>query len=119
VRKTRAWTRVQFPPPWVLPPLALTELKPARLSRSLDTALQRRWHSDPLECPVCQKVMRLISVIEDPRVIEKILRHLSLRCGPARFAPARPPLSPGQSEPEPQFIIDSDPMPDNENVITD
>ena len=59
------------------------------------------------------------AVIDDSNVIEKILRHLNLWCGPARFAPARPPPSTGQSEPEPQFFIDSEPMPDYENVITD
>ena len=63
--------------------------------------------------------MRVIAVIDNPSVIEKILRHLNLWCGPAKFAPARPPPSAEPPEPEPQFIIDSDPMPDYENVITD
>lgn len=35
--------------------------------------------------------MRFIALIEEPLVIEKILRHLSQWCGPAQFAPARPP----------------------------
>jgi hypothetical protein len=47
--------------------------------------IKQAWNSDPLECPVCQKELRLIAVIEDPAVIEKILRHLKLWCGPARF----------------------------------
>lgn len=63
--------------------------------------------------------MRLIAVIDYPNVIEKILRHLNLWCGPARFAPARPPPAPDLREPEPEFLVDSDPMPDYENVIAD
>jgi len=30
---------------------------------------------DPLRCPVCQNPMRVIAVIDDPKVVEKILRH--------------------------------------------
>ena len=101
------WPKFTPPPPAKLP---------ARKWRDL---IRQAWHSDPLQCPVCQKQMRLIAVIDDSKVIEKILRHLNLWCGPATFAPARPPPSTGQSEPEPQFIVDSDPMPDYENVITD
>jgi hypothetical protein len=63
--------------------------------------------------------MRLISVIDDSGVIEKILRHLQLCCGPARFAPARPPPSTELWEPEPMFHVDPDPMLDDDNVITD
>ena len=101
------WPKFTPPPPAKLP---------ARKWRDL---IRQAWHSDPLQCPVCQKQMRLIAVIDDSNIIEKILRHLNLWCGPAKFAPARPPPSTGQSEPEPQFLIDSDPMPDYENVITD
>lgn len=36
----------------------------------------RVWHVDPLRCPVCQNTMRVIAVIDDPRVAEKILPHL-------------------------------------------
>jgi hypothetical protein len=63
--------------------------------------------------------MRLIAVIEDPAVIEKIFRYIKLWCGPARFAPARPPPSTELREPEPEFLVESDPMPDDDNVITD
>jgi hypothetical protein len=31
---------------------------------------------DPLRCPACQKPMRVIAVIGDPQIVEKILRHL-------------------------------------------
>jgi hypothetical protein len=33
---------------------------------------------DPLTCPKCQGPMRVISFIEDPQVIKKILKHLGL-----------------------------------------
>ena len=36
----------------------------------------RVWHVDPLRCPVCQSPMRVIAVIDDPQVVETILRHL-------------------------------------------
>ena len=34
--------------------------------------------------------MRVIAFIDNPDLVEKILRHLNLWCGPAAFAPARP-----------------------------
>ncbi|MSU34761.1 MAG: hypothetical protein EXS36_06540 [Pedosphaera sp.] len=80
--------------------------------------IRQAWHTDPLECPECHKTIRIIAVIDNPSVIEKILRHLNLGCGPAKFAPARPPPSADTPQPDPQFPIDSDPMPDYENVIT-
>jgi hypothetical protein len=60
--------------------------------------------------------MRVIAFIDNPDVVEKILRHLHLWCGPATFAPARPPPPP--SLPESEFSIGFDIMPDHENVIT-
>ena len=42
---------------------------------------------DPLLCPVCQNPMRVLDVIDDPRVVEKILRPLGAWHDP----PARPP----------------------------
>lgn len=83
--------------------------------------MRHAWHTDPLECSKCQKQMRSITVIDHSEVIEKILRHLHLWCGPATFAPARPP-SPGVGvEAEPTFPSDDDdsPTPDYENVMTD
>ena len=65
--------------------------------------------------------MRLIAVIDQSEVVEKILRHLNSWCGPATFAPARPPPKGNRAEPEPTFSSDNDfdPMPDYEIVITD
>jgi hypothetical protein len=36
------------------------------------------WDADPLLCPKCQKEMRIVSLIDGPAVIERILRHLGL-----------------------------------------
>ena len=64
--------------------------------------------------------MRVIAFIDNPDVVEKILRHLNLWCGPAAFAPARPPPpASGRESPEPEFNVGYDVMPDYENVITD
>jgi len=48
-------------------------------------ALRRRWAEmikrvyevDPLVCPRCHGEMRIVAFITDPRVVDKILRHLS------------------------------------------
>ena len=59
--------------------------------------------------------MRILAVIDDPRVVEKILRHLGAwHDPPARLSP---PGTAGPNTYEP--CTDGDPMPDYENVITD
>ena len=40
--------------------------------------IQKIYHVDPLLCPKCQGVMKIISFIEEPDVIQKILVHLNL-----------------------------------------
>jgi hypothetical protein len=49
--------------------------------------IRKVWAADPLACPKCGGRLRIISFIEDPEIIEKILRHLKLW-----DLPARPPL---------------------------
>ena len=59
--------------------------------------------------------MTVIAVIDDPRVVQKILRHLGVW-----HAPPRPPTRsaiPGPYTYEP--CDEADPMPDYENVLTD
>jgi len=63
--------------------------------------------------------MRVIAFIDNPEVVEKILRHLKLWCGPAAFALARPPPSLAPESIQPDIRIKYDTMPDYENVITD
>ncbi len=57
--------------------------------------------------------MRVIAVVDDPQVTEKILRHL----GAGRPAGVSPPGVPRPCTYEP--CDDVDPMPDHENVLTD
>jgi len=40
--------------------------------------IRKVWAADPLACPKCGGRLRIISFIQDPPVIEKILRHLKL-----------------------------------------
>ena len=89
------------------PPLSL----PSKKWRDL---ILRVWHVDPLRCPVCQSPMRVIAAIDDPRVIEKILRHLG-----AWHDPPTGLSPPGIAELYTSEPFDEDPMPDYENVLTD
>jgi hypothetical protein len=70
---------------------------------------------DPRRSPVCPNPMRVIAVIDDPRVTEKILRHLGAWHDP----PPRPlpQALPGPYTYEP--CDDVAPAPDYENVLTD
>jgi hypothetical protein len=44
---------------------------PAKLpSRRWRDSILRVWHVDPLRCPVGQNPMRILAVIDDPRVVE-------------------------------------------------
>jgi len=100
------------------PPLKL----PSKRWRDL---VLRVWHVDPLRCPVCQNPMRVIAVIDDPRAVEKILRHLGAWHDPAaclpqprrRSAGLSPPGATGPCTYEP--CDDVAPTPDYQNVLTD
>ena len=61
----------------------------------------------------------MIAFIDNPDVVEKILRHLNLWCGPADFAPARPPPASDPEASEPEFHIGYYVMAEYETVITD
>ena len=59
---------------------------PARARRLTWSSLFRRvWREDVLVCQRCGGEMRLVAVIEEPAVIERILKHLGLwQRGPPR-----------------------------------
>jgi len=40
--------------------------------------IQKIYEVDPLICPKCQGPMKMISIIDDFDIIEKILKHLKL-----------------------------------------
>ena len=68
------------------PPLKL----PSKRWRDLNL---RSWHLDPLRCPAYRDPMRVIAVIDDPQVVEKILHHLGAWHDPPAGSP--PPGVPG------------------------
>ena len=75
---------------------APSKTEPARPTRRDGTSridwaslLRRVFKVDVLACARCNGRMRVISVIEQPPVIEKILRHLGLPHVPLPTAPAR------------------------------
>lgn len=47
-------------------------------NRNWARLIQKIYEVDPLTCPKCQGLMRIISIIEDQEVINKILGHLGL-----------------------------------------
>lgn len=49
--------------------------------------IQKIYEVDPLTCPKCSGIMKVISVIEDEEVIKKILKHLDLWDRKARLPP--------------------------------
>ena len=51
----------------------------------------RPWEADPLLCPKCANTMRIVALIDDRDVIEKILRHLGLWQQGVRVMPSRAP----------------------------
>jgi len=63
--------------------------------------IRRVYLVDPLTCPKCGGRLRILSFIDDPGVIEKILRHLKLWDPPERSPPPRPATT---LEPDPQYL---------------
>jgi hypothetical protein len=57
--------------------------------------MQRSFGFDMLACPRCGGRLRLIAVIEEPRVIRRILGHLGL---PTEARPSRAPPIPFDGE---------------------
>jgi hypothetical protein len=55
--------------------------------------LRRTFAIDVLTCPECGGRLRLLATIDDPGVIEKILRHLGLPVEPPAPERARAPAS--------------------------
>ncbi len=62
--------------------------------------IQKVYEVDPLECPRCSGKMRVISFINDPLVIRRILEHLGLWLANARPVPRAhsPPAPQGPSD---------------------
>jgi hypothetical protein len=57
------------------------------------------YEADPLLCPKCRTQMKIVSVIKDGAVIDKILAHLQYNFEPLPLAAIRPPPdAPPQSD---------------------
>ena len=66
--------------------------KPRRIpSAKWRELIKKVWEADPLLCPKCQKEMRIVSLIDDRAVIERILRHLGLWEQGVRVSPSTGP----------------------------
>ncbi len=88
--KLRGVRQRGLPPELVIRRPGVAPPPPVKLpSKRWRDLILRVWHVDPLRCPVCQNPMRVIAVIDDPRVVEKILRHLGAWHDPS---PRPPPL---------------------------
>jgi hypothetical protein len=59
-------------------PYVLEPDENAKPNRNWARLIQKIYEVDPLTCPQCQGLMRIISIIEDQEVINKILLHLAL-----------------------------------------
>ena len=82
----------------------ISEYQPRRIpSAKWRELIKKVWEADPLLCPRCQKEMRIISLIDDQAVIERILRHLGLWQQGVRVASGPDP--PGELIIEPCFDL--------------
>jgi len=73
--------------------------------------IKKVWEADPLMCPKCQQEMRIVALVDDRAVIERILRHLVLWEQGVRVSPTTGPPAPvsGKRIIEPWL---DDPFPD-------
>jgi len=75
--------------------------------------IKKVWEADPLVCPRCSREMKIVALIDDRTVIERILRHLGLwqqgvRVGPARDPPVERVIEPWLDDPFPDY--DTEPV---------
>lgn len=65
----------------------LIEVSASTASRAWARLIKQVYEVDPLVCPRCSGTMRIIALIEQPAVIERILTHLGLWPAPAHSPP--------------------------------
>src|ERR1035437_4625530 len=75
------------------PPPACTSPSLAALRRGWAQLLRRVYEVDPLVCPRCRGVMRVVSFITEGRVIRRILDHLGASARRATQERAPPPAA--------------------------
>lgn len=70
----------------------VSEHKPRRIpSAKWRELIKKVWEADPLLCPRCSREMKIVALIDDRTVIERILRHLGLWQQGVRVTPATGP----------------------------
>jgi hypothetical protein len=72
--------------------------------------IRKVYEVDPLECPKCNGPMRIIALIDDPRVIRRILEHRGL-WAPETSAPG-PPAGAGDWPVNALIPLTDHPVPD-------
>jgi hypothetical protein len=92
------------PAPTALPAIvSAPRLAPTEASRRWAALLQQIFEVDPLACPACHGVMRIVAFITRSSVIDQILTHLRTRAaresnaGPRSPPSTRAPVSRGAS----------------------
>jgi hypothetical protein len=80
----------------------VSAFKPRRIpSKKWRELIKNVWEADPLLCPRCQHEMRIVALIDEADVIERILRHLGLWEVGVRVDAARDPPQPVEPVIEP------------------
>jgi hypothetical protein len=73
----------------------IAEHRPRRIpSRKWRDLIKKVWEADPLLCPRCGTEMRIVALIDEATVIERILRHLGLWEEGVRVDSGRGPPAP-------------------------
>ena len=62
----------------IIPSIMPNELSSKEAKQNWARLIQKIYEVDPLICPKCQGPMRIISIIDDFGIIDKILKHLDL-----------------------------------------
>ena len=76
--------------------------------------IKKVWEADPLICPRCSKEMRIVALIDQAAVIERILRHLGLWEQGVRVTPSTGPPVSRERIVEPWL---DDPFPDYDTEV--
>ena len=81
--------------PIAIPPVPEEQDAPFVLNRRRSWArlLRKLMEVDPLLCPNCGVQMKIISVIQEPRVIDRILKHMRSGKGHDPFEARAPPAA--------------------------
>jgi hypothetical protein len=100
--------------------------KPRRMpSRSWRELIKKVWEVDPLLCPQCHHEMRIVSLINDAQIIERILQHVGqwvnevcnhgVRIAPSTGPPVGESVGESANFDRNQLVIEpwlDDPMPE-------